>query len=361
MRRRLVPFCAAWLVAAVFGACDRDPRDPPRLPGSGNVGAGGSGLTPGPTAGSGGELVEEVIADPAAPCDQDLALDDPDPYAGAAALGLCKRARGDDDWGILEARYTLIDGSEPDSPSFDLGHGLLPSLGRRMRPFEGESFLALSSGTARPPGHSEFVSPAGFDKAYISEPPFGFPKESPSCDDVVTGLTRDDIALELVMRAPPEARSLAFQFTFFTFEWPVYVCSEFNDFMVALLEPFPPGQPDGNISFDQLGNPVSVNNALVRVCSCADDPPCQAPPEEPRVSYDCELGDDELEGTGFELHAATSWLVTRAPVTPGEIVKLRIGVFDSGDGLLDSTTLVDGFRWLANPIELPETEPGNPQ
>ena len=44
------------------------------------------------------------------------------------------------------------------------------------------------------------------------------------------------------------------------------------------MEPYPQGQMDGNISFDELGNPISVNNAFLDVCGCPDGPPCLAPP-----------------------------------------------------------------------------------
>ena len=77
----------------------------------------------------------------------------------------------------------------------------------------------------------------------------------------------------------------------------------------------------------------------------------------PIVFYDCEEGSGELAGTGFEDHAATSWLVTRAPVEPGEDFRLRWTIYDSGDGLLDSTVVLDNFRWLGDPETEPITDP----
>ena len=46
-----------------------------------------------------------------------------------------------------------------------------------------------------------------------------------------------------------------------------------------------------------------------------------------------------------------------APVAAGEVVILRWGVYDSGDGLLDSTTVIDAFRWLGNAVDDPSTYP----
>ena len=103
---------------------------------------------------------------------------------------------------------------------------------------------------------------------------------------------------------------------------------------------------------------MSVNNALVSVCDCVLGSPCAAPPMGPiQIDYDCEEGDGELEGTGFEGHAATSWLVTRAPVEPDEEINLRFTIYDSADGVLDSTVVIDNFRWLGDAETDPVTDP----
>ncbi len=299
-----------------------------------------------------------MIADPDAPCDKNLDIDDDDPYAAARAVGICKLATDSSDWGLVWAGYVMVAGAEPSTDKdFDVGHGILTDFGKRVKPLEGERLLALSSGTARAPGDKGYQSPAGFEKGYgPSESPPGFPKESPSCPGVVTGKTFDDIGLELVLRPPKGAKAIAFDFSFFTYEWPQYVCSQFNDFFVALLFPPPPDFEDGNISFDQQGNPISVNNVFVRVCDCIGGPPCPAPVENPVKEFDCKLGPKLLENSGFENHAATSWLVTKAPVNEDDEILLRWGVYDSGDEVLDSTVVIDNFRWLgddADPGTLP--------
>lgn len=325
--------------------------------------AGGSGgmsfvssIAAGPSSGSGNG--ENVVSDPDAPCDAGIDYDTDDPIDAAAALGICKRAADEDDWGLVSARWAMADGSDPVSDgSFALGHGVLDGFGQAADPQEGERFLALSSGTARQPGHPDYEPVDGFDKGYVSPSPAGYPKESPACPGVTTGETHDDVALEVVVRGPEGAESLAYDFNFFTFEWPDYVCSTFNDFFLAFLEPVAEGQTDPNISFDSLGNVVSVNNALVRVCDCVNGPPCEAPPEVGLISYDCDEGPAELSLTGFEGRAATSWLVTKAPIIPGETVKLRFMVYDSGDGVLDSTVILDNFRWLGEAPSGPVTDP----
>jgi hypothetical protein len=328
-----------------WGDCDADP-----------VNGCESDLTQPGTCGScgnscGGACVEGVCET----CDSALPLDSADPLDAAKALGLC----GDS---VVSAKWTMADGAEPpvtmDDPStplnedvFGLGRGILTGFGPNVMPREGAQVVAISSGTARRPADPDFAM-FGLDKQYFGAPPFGFPKESPSCGSVITGAPHDAIALELVLKAPDWAKGFAFDFDFYTNEWPVYVCSQFNDFFVSILEPKPAGQLDGNISFDPLGNPISVNAAFVSVCNCAGGPPCTAGQSGTPKTYTCERGSDELIGNGFGVdhdgqdHAATSWLTTTAPVEPGSTITLRLAIYDSGDGALDSTTLLDKFRWL---------------
>ncbi len=53
--------------------------------------------------------------------------------------------------------------------------------------------------------------------------------------------------------------------------------------------------PDGVLSYDELGGPVSLNGANFRVCGCQNGPPCTAG----NKMYACPLGTGQLQGTGF--------------------------------------------------------------
>jgi hypothetical protein len=248
----------------------------------------------------------------------------------------------------------LAEGSPPPANqlvNFHLGHGLLDGFGPNVDVRRGERLLALSSGSARAPGDPGYHDVGGFDKGYICSHPQGFPKESPACPGTITGEPHDATGIEITARAPSNAYGFSFDFDFYTYEWPDFVCSTYNDFFVAILSPIPPGQMDGNVSFDNQGNPVSVNNAFLSVCGCVGNPPnpCFAGGK----TFPCQLGNVELIGTGFGFdtgfqdHGATSWLQTQAPVEPGEEFTIRFAVYDSGDGVLDSTTLIDNFKWIA--------------
>ena len=285
-------------------------------------------------------------------CDQSAAIDSIDAMDGARAIGVCRTATPNGvgrtkTWGVLGARYVTPDGQALPNP---VGHGILKVFGSNKAQ-EGAAMLALSSGTARAPSDPGYQDVAGYDKGYTSGTPAGYPKESPACPGVHTGEAHDGAALELTIRVPTNAKSFSLQENFFTYEFPDYICSTYNDFYVATLSPQVPTLPDGNIAFDQQGNPISVNNSLLQVCS-------------PRVAngktFPCPLGPSSLQGTGFDESAATGWLQTTAPVKPGDTITLRLVIWDSGDGALDSTVLVDKFAWSADGASGVTTTPAPP-
>jgi hypothetical protein len=282
-------------------------------------------------------------------CDANLAIDDADPMSGAKAVDLCKVSTGPNDWGVVEAKWVLPDGAAPPAvPEFDLGHGILSAFGPNVDVQVGARMLGLSSGAARQPTDPGYHDPNGFSKNYSCNNPPGVPKPSPACPGVTSGTPYDGAGLEVTVRAPSNATGFAFDVNFFTLEWPSYICSTFNDVFVSILSPVPANQTDGNITFDNQGNIVTVNNVFLEGCGCAGGPPCLAGGK----SFTCALGTAELVGTGFgadtafQDHGTTSWLTTSAPVQGGDTITLRWAIQDSGDGVLDSTTLVDGWRWF---------------
>ena len=293
-------------------------------------------------------------------CDTGLALDDASPVNAAKAIDICKLSSGPGDWGLVSAAWVLSDGAAaPATPEYHLGHGILDTFGPNVAVRFGDNLLALSSGTARRPADPGYVD-INYAKGYQSGQPAGFPKESPACPGVSSGAPNDSAALEVSLRAPSNATGLAFDFSFYTHEFPAWVCTSFNDLFVAMLAPTPAGQTDGNISFDSMGNTLSVNSAFLEACGCAAGPPCSAGGK----TYTCALGTDPLVGNGFgtpqmggEGGAATGWLTTTAPVAAGDTVTLRFAIHDSADGILDSTVLTDNFRFLGEGAPFVQTVP----
>ncbi len=280
-------------------------------------------------------------------CDTGLAMDSNAAMDGAKAIELCQAATaGDKKWGVLSAAYTQINPTQPlpNGQAAARGHGIKAAFGPAA-PKGGKNMLVLSSGTARTPGDAGYSSPSGVSKGYTSADPPGFPMGATGCSgNPTSGTLYDSVALNLKLRAPTNAKSFSFSFKFYTYEFPSFVCSSYNDVFTAAMFP-PPNDPKvnpilGNISFDTQGNALSVNNAFIDVCS---------PQTAGGKTFTCPGGVADLTGTGFEQHGATTWLQTIAPVNPGEEFTLTFGVSDAGDGILDSTTLVDNFQWSAEP------------
>ena len=280
-----------------------------------------------------------------------------DPLAGAQALGICHAATpGDRKWGVLEAKYVMADGTGAPNP---LSYGLLTGFGPNVNVQHGVRMLALSSGTARQPTDPGWQDVGGAQMGTTSTTPPGFPIDSPSCTVQTANDTEanDPAAFEVKIRVPTNAKSFKFNFNFYTYEWPSFVCSIFNDFFVALQTPAPPNAQFNNISFDSQGNPVSVNNGFLEVCD-----PAEGALNPGGKNFPCTLGPSQLQGTGFEYdgyegHAATGWLETQSPVDPGSEITLRFAVWDMGDHVLDSTVLIDNFQFSAEEATEAGTKP----
>ena len=295
-----------------------------------------------------------------APCDDGLALDDADPLDGARAIELCQQAdpapatKKDRRWGVLSARYLGANGVDARVPGLQVG--LFDAFGASVHAQAGKRMLALSSGRARLPDTPGACGSQSCTTTSNVDPPAGFPQVVPSCDGGT--IINDDVALEVTLRAPTNATGYAFSFKFHSFEFPEWVCTPYNDQFIALVSPPPPGSINGNVSFDAMANPVSVNLAYFDVCDPAgkDDfalncggtanPSCPTPP-----SPYCPNGASDLQGTGFDLWGsagATRWLTTKAPVKGGSELTIRFAIWDTADQALDSTVLVDRFSWIAN-------------
>jgi len=265
-------------------------------------------------------------------CDGGLALESGAALQGARAADVCfQRDVAGKRYGLIDARYVRADGSMF-SPGPQVG--ILPGFGDNVTPRNGERLLALSTGRARLPGHIDACLAITCEASGLGKAPAGFPQDVPNCAG--SKEINDDIALQIDLRAPTNATGYSFAFSFYTHEYPEFVCSSYNDQFIALVGPPPAGSMNGNICFDGNSNPVSVNIAFFEVCE------------------GCQDGTAPLIGTGFDTlgngigdAGATGWLETKAPVKGGELLSIRFAIWDTGDNALDSTVLIDDFKWLA--------------
>lgn len=274
-----------------------------------------------------GEIDEVVPA-----CDSGFGLTEFDPINAAAVIGLCDQA-SEKGQGIVSAAWKRADGTAVATPSKHVG--VFGAFGTNVSPRAGETMLGISSGFARLPGQPDECGGVSCGELGLGTAPAGFPQDVAGCDG--DSEINDDIGLELQLKAPTNATGLQYEFSFYSHEYPEFVCTLFNDQYVAIVDPAPMGSINGNISFDANSNPVSINIALFDVCE------------------GCNSGTAELLGTGFDTwgggvddSGATGWLVTTAPVEPGSEFTIRFLIWDTGDTWYDSTVLIDNFTWIAS-------------
>jgi hypothetical protein len=334
------------------------------------------------------------------PCDHALSSNSSDPADYARAFGICKVTEEDPidprqrTWGLIEAKILRADGSE----LVDVrARSIRPNFGN-ISTTQGSAMVVLSTGiaadaTQTDPGPNGGapdgvnISNAHVPQSVVDISTCTAPEcvrdwfatenlplkhasqlpRAPDCGaDSPTPTANDSVMLVLRMRAPTNVRAFSYNSYFLSAEYPEYVCSSYNDQFVALVDT-PSGTPspipnpiDKNLStYIQGGSqwPIGINVAkgtsLFSVCAPQANNPCWVPKVNPAS---CSLGTADLSGTGFEAPAGvfeectigggTHWLTTAGNVIPGQIVELRIAIWDVGDLAYDSTALIDGFQWL---------------
>lgn len=320
-------------------------------------------------------------------------------------------------YGLVDAKLTRAESSAlPDKKQVNVMSKFRDAAGiARIMPREGNSFVVMSTGDAIDvysgvtTEHKWFEEKAQDDKTITDGTVQRYPKYSripqiyldnhnnqlathAACPakEGITPAIFDSVQLHLEIKVPLNVQGIAFDFRFFSREYPRYLCSSFNDFFLALLSTTHEeleNYPDHNIAFDKLGNPVSVNNGFFTTCaflSCQADTDCpafmacdtqnghcstktcqedesgtevcafstdtcqdgataiDAYYPKPYDKYPKTASSDSEEGRG----GGTAWLTTQAPVKGGETIQLDFYIWDTQDGNYDSTVLIDNFRWL---------------
>ncbi len=314
-----------------------------------------------------------VVDDTVALCDQTLMSNSSNPLDYAKAIDLCQSTTmADRTWGVLDAKLTLADGTGvPDPNEYSIRH----HFGSRLQPQGGVSFMLISSGAAAgrgdsAPDYHDFVSyesnnTSGFPADFLSANGGKLPN-APGCPDPIDTAAYDPVMLTLHVRVPTNAHSFSLKSNFYSAEFPEFTCSPYNDFFVILLDSAYTGQPanptDKNLAFYEAPNstakvPVGVNLASGNTglfTQCVNGSTgCDGTPG----SISTCTSTDELMQTGMDdpdsgacdtnslKGGATGWLTTSGNVNPGEIITLRIAIWDTSDHLYDSLAVIDGFQW----------------
>jgi len=266
-------------------------------------------------------LIDEEIP----PCPDNL-----DPTTGlayAAAMDVCHEVT----WAGWSPNITINTRS----------HGIFPDYGATYLPHVGPTLVALSTGVAGDAEDPGFV-PTSPGTNMGTTAPHPDPQAAIGCSSADGPTVNDYSEISMQLQVPANAQAFSFDFNFMSAEFPEFVCTSFDDTFVAYLES---QAYTGNVSFDSMGNRVSINVGFFNVCQVGLDPSC--------------TGDAPLIGTGYEgsVGGGTGWLTTTAPVVPGEKIKLRFSIHDEGDHILDSVVLLDNFRWEVEPVDGPVTVP----
>jgi hypothetical protein len=141
----------------------------------------------------------------------------------------------------------------------------------------------------------------------------------------------DYAEVRIDVEVPAGTFGFSYDFAFFSEEYPVWYQTQYNDMYCAWLES---EQWTGNISFDEMGNPISLNAGFL------DNLP----------------GSPDLVGTSMDQNAGTKWLTTTAGVSPLEQIQVVFAVWDLSDGIWDTYIILDNWLWDCEggpPITIP--------
>lgn len=319
------------------------------------------------------------IADnPMPSCDMGIASDSQNPLDYARAIDLCRFTEEspadplDRRWGVLDARLTLTDGNT--IPHLE-GHSVRPDFGPSMVPPNSSSFAVLSSGVAADGSDTapDFISPqngvnfmtgigvpAPTDWLAANNNTFPNPL---GCAAPWSNEAHDAQMLTVRVRVPTNAKSFSVGMNFLSAEYPEWVCSAFNDFFVTLIDSESTSNPaDKNIAVYDDGAtlwPVGVNlveatQGLFTMCENGTTG-CRGDIQSDYMGCTSEA---PLVGSGFDLQdticpqtsngfngGGTGWLAMSGNVVGGEIMTLRLAVWDSSGHIYDSTVLLDDWQW----------------
>jgi hypothetical protein len=341
-------------------------------------------------------LVDLFDAQDTLPCDANLASNSTAPNDYAKALGVCRTTTANPTlpnktWGLIEAELLTADGSPlPDARAASIRNAfgsISPGT------VEGQRAIVLSSGiaadltqtnpgpntsasTTHSPANDSNISTCTGTKCIkdwfqTANPPLKNANELPVAPNCGTGTAgspstpNDSVMLRLKLRAPTNAKSFSFNSYFMSAEYPEFVCSNFNDQFIVLVDTPTPPTPipnpvDKNLMTYNDGNqkwPIGINIAagtdLFSVCETQQQSPnCW---DTSVSSNSCFLGAAQLAGTSFgkdnstcTVGGGTFWLTTSGNIVPGGTLDLRIVVWDVGDHILDSLAVLDGLQWLPN-------------
>ncbi len=268
-----------------------------------------------------------------------------------------------------DSRCTTLVSATWYGPNNASAHRLTKHMGNNFTPHVGSFMAYLATGIADDLVDSPNYRPGdGTDllNTYTHPDPLPANKNINPCGqgaDEGTVAIHDYSELRLTVTAPVNAGSFAFDFNFFSMEYPAYACQGFNDTFLAMLTS-QKYQTPYEIAFDPNNARINVNNGFFQDCNDVTGG------DNLGYTHTCTKPLSTLNGTGYEIKygktsqtvgnlnkgsGATDWLKTTAPIQAGETFTISFIIFDEGDGILDSAVNLDNFRWGSASINNPVT------
>ncbi len=285
--------------------------------------------------------------------DCDGSVDNNNPACDSASAGSKDPTEFAHSMEICDPRF--FKGAMTNGPSDMRARNVLANLGI-LTPKAGANFAFISSGIAVDESGQGYVNPqdgTDLDDSNTFNNPLPNLTGAANCGSPDQTSVNDYTELVFQLHAPTNVQSFSFNFQFFSGEYPMYVCSMFNDEFLAIVESSKTYTTPTNISFDSGGHPITVDSGFFTVC---DNYPLNS------MTQNCTSPASQNQGTGYESNGldsggSTGWLTTTAPIQPGEDITLHFVVFDEGDHILDSSVLLDNFQWGAATVMGPSTGP----
>ena len=284
-------------------------------------------------------------------------VDDNNPSCDSASAGSKDPNEFAHSMEICDARF--FKGAMTAGPSDPQARNVLANFGI-LKPKAGANFALLSSGVAVDEMGSGYMNPQqGTDLMNSGTNPLPNLMGADSCGGADQTNVHDYTELVIQLHAPTNVQSFSFQFQFFSGEYPNYVCTNYNDEFLAIVQSSKTYPTPTNISFDSGMHPITVNSGFFTVCTNSTKPQtmhCMHPPSD-NAGTGYETTGSPIPLPGAVPGGSTGWLSTTAPIQPNEDVTLRFVIFDEGDGVLDSAVLLDNFQWGAATVMGPSTGP----
>jgi len=146
-------------------------------------------------------------------------------------------------------------------------------------------------------------------------------------------------------------------------------CTNFTDNFVALLDSgfgaaLNPSDKNIATPVSFPGLPFSVNlakldngsftqcvNGLIGCASSGAQPISTCIGTSQLIGTGMEVADPNACSAGQQVGGGTGWYVLRGNVVRGDIIELRLAIWDSGDHSYDSNVVLDNFRWSYQPAQ----------